>query len=100
MAKRARMPLRDDEIAIAQRFAEQGVRLSALETRILAALQSGKLTGWDRLVHAVYGDDIDGGPDNPMNCIKVMVTRLRQKGFRVVCTWGVGLTWETSPDGT
>jgi hypothetical protein len=76
------------------RLAVAGVRLSPSQRTIVNALlpQFGQWVHTDRIVWALYGNVVDGGPDDPSGVIKVHVCRIQKTlasiGLRIECQYG------------
>lgn len=66
------------------------MHLTRQEAQLVDLMADGKVRAHERLEHLLWGDDPDGGPDNAQNAVKVIVSHLRKKGFRIVNQWGVG----------
>lgn len=85
----------------AQRFGRAGIVLvqtGSVQFRFLAAMvaaASRGLIAWDDLVEAMWGDDPEGGPEDPRLYIRVMRSRTaryqRALGLTIVNVCGRGL---------
>jgi hypothetical protein len=53
--------------------------LQPSERLILLALSRRQLVSMDHILFALYGNRMDGGPDDPAGSFRVMLTRLRKK---------------------
>lgn len=73
---------------------DREIPLSPFEERLLFALvaRSPAPVETKDLIHVVYGDREDGGPDTASQCLRVIICRLRKKlerlGWQVPCNWG------------
>ena len=56
--------------------------LTTNEQLIVNALKQRKHTV-DSLVNRLYSGVLDGGPDEPVNCVRVFLNRIAKKGFNV-----------------
>ena len=66
-----------------------------LRVRLISQLQLRPgLHEYPDLIDALWGDDEDGGPDNPLAVIAVMTCRLRQAGYPICTIPWQGLRWD------
>lgn len=76
------------------------LRLSPKETTLLTTIsrRPGRVTLRREILHALYGDDPDGGPDSASNCVTRFAMninkRLAGEGYRIRTVWGQGYTLE------
>ncbi len=76
------------------------LRLSPRESQMLVKLakRPGRVTSYRELLHELYGDDPDGGPDYASSCLRRFATdinkRLAAEGYRIRTVWGQGYTLE------
>lgn len=61
-----------------------------MEIADMLMARPGSVVRIDAIVGRLYGVNPDGGPDDPMNVIRAMVSRLRRKGFHIQNLHGIG----------
>jgi DNA-binding response OmpR family regulator len=74
---------------------------SQSQKRILEALRERQTVTPDNLIHALWADDPDGGPEGARRCLDVHLCNIRKKlkrhklPWRLVNVWGGGVRLET-----
>ncbi len=68
--------------------------LTKSEQTILAAAMTRSVATGEYLTTLLYGNDPNGGPDTPQECIRLFVMRARRKlkpfGIEIKTAWGQG----------
>jgi len=76
------------------RILEMKERYSSLtlnEAILVAALQDAPHSlRRDWIYDRIWGDDPNGGPDDPRKHLDVLISKLRRKGFDIQTLWGFG----------
>jgi hypothetical protein len=69
-----------------------GRRLRNQEAKLLNTLlcRQGEIVSQDEITTALWGDDPDGGPDNPIGVIKTVIYQMRRFGWPIQTYWGRG----------
>lgn len=84
-------PLPGTYVAIGQ---SAGMSKRETELFLIVAGAGGKPVKWSAIADAIYADDIDGGPMNPDQVVRAIVSRcnhkLRRTNLRILNTWGQG----------
>jgi len=86
------------------RFAGSVVRLTEHEIAIVYRLveRGGRIVPYQQVEFAIWGNRIDGGPEQSREIMKVHLVRVRRKfreagiPLRIAVSWGVGLYIETT----
>lgn len=64
------------------------------ELFLIVAGAGGQPVKWSAIADAIYSDDIDGGPMNPGQVVRAVVSRcnhkLRRTNLRILNNWGQG----------